>query len=140
MPIGIIGSLVVCTALYILFALVLTGMVPYQELDEKAAVSEAFARVGMGWAKGLIAAAALAGLTSVILVGLLGSSRVLMAMSRDGLLPPAFLALFGAAWSGNVVGMSVSEFDPGRDVRDTSLNLLGWLVEYVLLKAAKRTP
>jgi arginase family enzyme len=57
-----------------------------------------------------------------------------------GLLPPAFLALFEAAWAGNVVGMSVSEFDPGRDVRDTGLNLLGWLVEYVLLKVAARTP
>lgn len=55
-----------------------------------------------------------------------------------GLSPPAFLALFEAAWAGNVVGMSVSEFDPGRDVRDAGLNLLGWLVEYVLLKAATR--
>jgi agmatinase len=57
-----------------------------------------------------------------------------------GLSPPAFLALFEAVWGGNVVGMSVSEFDPGRDVRDTGLNLLGWLVEFVLLKAASRTP
>jgi arginase family enzyme len=57
-----------------------------------------------------------------------------------GLLPPAFLALFEAAWAGNVVGLSVSEFDPGRDARDASLNLLGWLIEYVLLKAATRTP
>ena len=56
-----------------------------------------------------------------------------------GLLPPAFLALFEAAWAGNVAGMSVTEFDPGRDVRDTGLNLLGWLVEYTLLKAAGRT-
>ncbi len=57
-----------------------------------------------------------------------------------GLLPPAFLTLFEAVWSGNIVGMSVSEFDPGRDTRDQSLNLLGWLVEYVLLKAAQRLP
>lgn len=57
-----------------------------------------------------------------------------------GLLPPAFLALFEAVWGANVVGMSVSEFDPGRDTRDASLNLLGWLVEYVLLKAASKTP
>jgi arginase family enzyme len=57
-----------------------------------------------------------------------------------GLLPPTFLALFEAVWSGKVVGMSVSEFDPGRDTRDASLNLLGWLVEYTLLKAATRTP
>jgi agmatinase len=57
-----------------------------------------------------------------------------------GLLPPAFLALFEAAWAGNVAGMSVTEFDPGRDTRDASLNLLGWLVEYVLLKAATKKP
>jgi|SRR5579883_208420 len=56
-----------------------------------------------------------------------------------GLLPPTFLALFEAAWNGNVIGVSISEFDPGRDTRDTSLNLLGWLVEYVLLKAATKT-
>ena len=51
-----------------------------------------------------------------------------------GLLPPAFLALFDALWTGKVAGLSVSEFDPGRDIRDTSLNLLGWFIEYVLLR------
>jgi len=51
-----------------------------------------------------------------------------------GLTPAAFLKLFEAIWSKNVVGMSVSEFDPGRDVRDTGLELVGWLIEYVLLK------
>lgn len=51
-----------------------------------------------------------------------------------GLTPPVFLKLLGAVWSDKVIGMSVSEFDPGRDVRDTSLNLLGWLIEWVLLK------
>ncbi|MBX9579883.1 MAG: arginase family protein [Gemmataceae bacterium] len=51
-----------------------------------------------------------------------------------GLSPPVFLKLLDAAWSDKVAGFSVSEFEPGRDVRDTSLNLLGWLVEYVLLK------
>jgi arginase family enzyme len=57
-----------------------------------------------------------------------------------GLLPPPFLALLECVWTRNVIGMSVSEFDPGRDTRDRSLNLLGWLIEYVLLKAATRTP
>jgi arginase family enzyme len=55
-----------------------------------------------------------------------------------GLAAPTFLALFEAVWEGNVVGMSLSEYDPGRDCRDASLNLLGWLVEHVLLKAAAR--
>ncbi len=51
-----------------------------------------------------------------------------------GLLPPTLLKLLNAAWSGKVVGLSVSEFDPGRDARDAGLNLLGWLVEWALLK------
>jgi arginase family enzyme len=54
-----------------------------------------------------------------------------------GVPPAAFLKLINAVWSEKVVGLSVSEFDPGRDVRDTSLNLLGWLLEYVLLKVGE---
>lgn len=92
-PFGIIVSLLVCTVLYILVVIVLTGMVKYDQLDKKAAVSQAFAQVNLHWAKGIISAAALAGLTSVLLVMLLGSARVLMAMSRDGLLPPVFSAI-----------------------------------------------
>ena len=112
MPIGIIGSLVICTILYIGVVVVLTGMVKYDQLDPKAAVSQAFAQVGMGWAKGMIAAAALAGLTSVLLVMLLGSARVLMAVSRDGLLPPFFSAIHPSLktpWKGTmVVGVFVA--------------------------------
>jgi APA family basic amino acid/polyamine antiporter len=113
-PFGIIASLVICTILYIAVVVVLTGMVKYDQLDTKAAVSEAFAHpaVGMGWAKGLIAAAALAGLTSVLLVMLLGSARILMAMSRDGLLPPLFAAIhptFRTPWKGTMaVGVFVA--------------------------------
>ena len=108
MPIGIIGSLVICTILYIAVVVVLTGMVKYNELDTKAAVSQAFAspQVGMPWAKGMISAAALAGLTSVLLVMLLGSARVLMAVSRDGLLPPFFSTIhskFKTPWKGTIV-------------------------------------
>lgn len=112
MPIGIIGSLVICTILYIAVVVVLTGMVKYDQLDTKAAVSQAFAQVGMGWAKALISAAALAGLTSVLLVMLLGSARVLMAVSRDGLLPPFFSNIhpaFKTPWKGTmVVGVFVA--------------------------------
>jgi arginase family enzyme len=57
-----------------------------------------------------------------------------------GLAPDAFLRLFEAVWSDRVVGMSISEFDPGRDVRDLSLNLLGWLLEFVLLKVNEGRP
>src|SRR5262249_5996523 len=102
----IIGSLLICTVLYILVVIVLTGMVRYDQLDEKAAVAEAFGQRGMGWAKTLIVPAALAGITSVILVSLLGSTRVMMSMSRDGLLPPAFSNIhssFRTPWKGTIV-------------------------------------
>ena len=113
-PFGIIASLLICTVLYIAVVIVLTGMVRYDALDTKAAVSEAFASkdVDMPKAKGMIAAAALAGLTSVLLVMLLGSARVLMAMSRDGLLPSFFSAIhptFKTPWKGSaVVGIFVA--------------------------------
>ena len=55
-----------------------------------------------------------------------------------GLTPPAFLKLVDAAWAGNVVGLSISEFDPGRDLHDTSLNLLGWWLEFLLLRKHER--
>ncbi len=112
MPIGIIGSLVICTILYIGVVIVLTGMVKYDQIDEKAGVAEAFSQVGIPWAKALITPAALAGLTSVVLVSLLGSSRVLMAMSRDGLLPRLFSTIhpsLGTPWKGTIaVGVMVA--------------------------------
>jgi APA family basic amino acid/polyamine antiporter len=93
LPIGIIGSLLICTVLYIGVVAVLTGMVPYHMIDPGAGVSTAFRQAGLPWADALIAAAGVAGITSVLLVMLLGSARVLMAMSRDGLLPPFFAAI-----------------------------------------------
>jgi APA family basic amino acid/polyamine antiporter len=92
-PIGIIVSLVLCTLLYIGVVAVLTGMVPYGQLDVAAPVSDAFRRVGLRWAQALIALAGIAGITSVLLVTMLSQARVLLAISRDGLLPPGF---FGA--------------------------------------------
>ncbi len=92
-PIGIVASLAICTVLYIAVVAVLTGMVNYKDLDIAAPVAEAFADIGLGWAHGLIAIAGVAGITSVLLVMLLSQPRVLLAMARDGLLPPSF---FGA--------------------------------------------
>ncbi|HEY3174823.1 MAG TPA: amino acid permease [Candidatus Polarisedimenticolia bacterium] len=92
-PIGIVSSLFICTALYIAVVAVLTGMVPYDKLDVGAPVAEAFSQVGLGWAHFLIAAAGVAGITSVMLVMMLSQPRVLLAMARDGLLPKSF---FGA--------------------------------------------
>jgi len=89
-PIGIIVSLVVCTVLYIGVVAVLTGMVRYNELDIAAPVSDAFRQKGLGWAEGLIAAAGVAGITSVLLVMMLSGPRVFLAMARDGLVPKGF--------------------------------------------------
>jgi APA family basic amino acid/polyamine antiporter len=86
-PYAIIMSLVICTVLYILVSLVLTGMVPYGELDMKAPVASAFEGVGMKWATVLITIAAVAGLISVMLVMMLGQTRIFLGMAKDGLLP-----------------------------------------------------
>ena len=93
LPIGIIASLVVCTVLYISVAAVLTGMVPWREVNIEAPIARAFLDRGLTRASYLITGGALAGLTSVMLVMLLGQTRVLYAMAHDGLLPKKF---FGA--------------------------------------------
>ena len=87
-PIGIIVSLVVCTILYVVVAAVLTGMVPYSKIHVKAPVAEAMNAVGYRWGSAAVATGAVAGITSVLIVMLLGQIRVFYAMSRDGLLSP----------------------------------------------------
>lgn len=92
LPIGMIASLVVCTVLYIGVAAVLTGMVPWQSVNIEAPIARAFLDRGLTWASDIIVVGALAGLTSVMLVMLLGQTRVLYAMASDGLLPRKFFA------------------------------------------------
>lgn len=87
MPIGILGSLVVCTILYILVSLVLTGLVSYKTLNVSAPVALAIDATGVGWGSILVKIGAVFGLATVMLVMLLGQSRVFYSMSRDGLLP-----------------------------------------------------
>jgi len=90
MPRGIIASLVVCTVLYIVVSLILTGMVPYKLLDVAAPVAFALQYVHQDWAAGIISVGAMGGITTVLLVMLYGQTRVFFAMSRDGLLPKVF--------------------------------------------------
>jgi APA family basic amino acid/polyamine antiporter len=91
MPIGILASLAVCTVLYVAVSAVLTGMVPYTELNTPAPVALALDRhPELAWLAGWIKLGAVAGMTSVMLVMLLGQPRIFYAMSRDGLLPPLF--------------------------------------------------
>jgi APA family basic amino acid/polyamine antiporter len=92
LPIGIIASLVVCTVLYIGVAAVLTGMVPWREVNVEAPIARAFLDRGLSGASHIITLGALAGLTSVMLVMLLGQTRVLYSMANDGLLPKKFFA------------------------------------------------
>jgi APA family basic amino acid/polyamine antiporter len=89
LPIGIIASLIVCTVLYILVALVLTGIVAYPKLDSPAPMAVALNAIGQGRAAALVSVGAVSGLTSVLLVMLLGQSRVFFAMARDNLLLPS---------------------------------------------------
>jgi APA family basic amino acid/polyamine antiporter len=92
LPIAIIASLLICTALYIGVAGVLTGMVPWQNVNIEAPISRAFLDRGLVGAANFITIGALAGLTSVMLVMLLGQTRVLYSMAKDGLLPGGFFA------------------------------------------------
>ncbi|UIJ35491.1 amino acid permease [Allobranchiibius sp. GilTou73] len=89
MPRGLIGTLVICTVLYLAVCAVLTGMVKYTGLSEGAPISDAFKQVGMGWANVVIGIAAVCGLSSVILVDIVAMGRIGFALCRDGLLPPA---------------------------------------------------
>jgi len=92
LPVGILGSLAICTVLYILMALVMTGLAPYQELNVPNPVFVAIAKAGpsMRWLTYLVNIGAIAGLASVVLVMLLGQPRIFYSMARDGLLPTVF--------------------------------------------------
>jgi APA family basic amino acid/polyamine antiporter len=92
-PIGIISSLIICTILYIAVSAVLTGMVPTHLIDKDAGVVKAFEYVGLTWMQYLVAAGAMTGITSVLLVMMLSQPRVMLALARDGLVPKGF---FGA--------------------------------------------
>jgi len=107
LPIGIIVSLLVCTVLYILVAGVLTGMVNWQEVNIEAPIAHAFLDRGLSTASHVITLGALAGLTSVMLVMLLGQTRVLYSMANDGLLPKKFFAAvhpkFRTPWKNTIL-------------------------------------
>lgn len=90
LPLGILGSLFFCTLLYILVSGLLTGIVPYTELNVASPVAHALLKIGQGWAAGLISIGAIAGLTTVMLVMYFGLTRVLFAIAQDGLLPKFF--------------------------------------------------
>jgi basic amino acid/polyamine antiporter, APA family len=106
LPIGIIGSLAVCTVLYLLFGHVLTGVVSYRQLGVAAPVAVAIAKMPYVWLNNLVLFGIVCGFTSVILVMLLGQSRVFYSMSRDGLIPKVFSDIhpkFRTPWKSNIL-------------------------------------
>jgi APA family basic amino acid/polyamine antiporter len=114
MPIGLLGSLAIITVLYLLVTGVLTGMVNYTQLNVAAPVAVAIDVAGMRWGSWLVKGGTLAGLSTVMLVTLMGQSRIFYSMSRDGLLPPWASAIhprFQTPWiSSIVVGAFISVF------------------------------
>ena len=138
MPIGIITSLLVCTVLYILVSGIATGVAPYTQLDVSAPIAVAADRAGMGWMGKLIKLGAIAGLSSVILVMMLGQTRVFWTMSRDGLLP-AFVSRvhprFKTPWITTIMtGVAVSICGAIFTVSDAgNLCNIGTLLAFVIV-------
>jgi APA family basic amino acid/polyamine antiporter len=138
MPIGIIGSLLICTVLYIVVSAIATGVVPYTQLDVPDPIAVAADCAGMGWMGRLIKFGAIAGLSSVILVMLLGQSRVFYSMARDGLLPPIVSRVhprFRTPWITSIVtGLGVAFFSAVFSVREAgSLCSIGTLLAFVIV-------
>jgi APA family basic amino acid/polyamine antiporter len=88
MPLGMLGSLAICTLLYVLVCVVITGIVPFNQLDVPDPIALGADAIGLGWLSAIIKFGAILGLSSVILVLLLGQPRIFYSMARDGLLPP----------------------------------------------------
>jgi APA family basic amino acid/polyamine antiporter len=87
MPIGMIGSLVICTVIYMAVAIVLTGLTPWTQLGTPEPLATAFSTLGMNWTAGIISAGAVFATTSVLIVFQMGQPRIFFSMARDGLLP-----------------------------------------------------
>ena len=145
MPIGILGSLAICTVLYILFAHVLTGIAPVQDFrtqGKEASVVYAITTYmhGYGWLGKFVTVAILAGFSSVILVMLLGQSRVFYTLSCDGLLPKVFSDIhprYGTPWKTNLIFLAFvgafAAFVPGDIVGD--MTSIGTLFAFILVCA-----
>ena len=141
-PIGIIASLLICTVLYIAVVAVLTGMVRYDRLSVDAGVSDAFKQAGLPWAEFIIAAAGVAGITSVLLVLMLSAPRVFLAMARDGMVPPRFFGdvhpTFRTPWKSTIlIGVFVATMTGFLPI-DALLHLanIGTLFAFLIVCAA----
>ncbi len=141
-PRGILASLAICTLLYVCVVAVLTGMLPYDQLDADAPVVGAFKQHGLKWVELLVAAGGVAGITSVLLVLMLSLPRVLLAIARDGLLPQSFFgavhARFRTPWKSTLLtgaGIAVLAAFLPIDVL-LMLGVIGTLAAFLIVCAA----
>ena len=142
LPIGMIASLAICTVLYIAVAGVLTGMVRWQQINIEAPVARAFLDRGLTTASHIITIGALAGLTSVMLVMLLGQTRVLYSMANDGLLPRRFFAAvhprYRTPWKNTIlVGLLAAVVGSVTPIDDIGKMVnIGTLLAFVIVSIA----
>lgn len=142
LPIGIVGSLLICTVLYIIVSAVLTGVLPYYEYKGSAApVALALQKIGISWGSALVSVGAVAGLTSVLLVMTYGSTRILFSLSRDGLIPQVFSEVhpkFGTPVKSTVlvgiIVMILSGFIPLGEL--ATLTNIGTLFAFIIVSAS----
>ncbi|MBV8802317.1 MAG: amino acid permease [Gammaproteobacteria bacterium] len=141
LPIGIISSLFICTVIYIIVALLLTGIAYYPTLNVPSPVSAALINIGYPIAAGIVALGAIAGLTTVMLVMYFGLTRILLAVSRDGLLPPIFSKINKKRFTpipniilmGTIIAL-LAGFVPIQDIAE--LVNIGTLSAFVIVCAA----
>jgi len=141
MPFGIIGTLIVCMILYVSVAVMLTGIVPYLQIDPRAPVASALKQLGLHWLEFWVVLGALTGMISSLLVYQMGQARIWFAMSRDGLLPKVFSRVHArhqtphvSTWvAGVVVGLVAGVWDIGELAE---LSNIGTLFAFVLVCAA----
>jgi basic amino acid/polyamine antiporter, APA family len=140
MPLGILGSLAICTILYILVSGILTGLVNYKNLNVRDALAVGIDITGVGWGSLMVKAGALMGLSSTIVVMLLGQSRIFFSMSRDGLLPRMFSTVhprFRTPWISTLtVGFFVALLAASLPINVlTEMVSIGTLLAFVIVSA-----
>jgi APA family basic amino acid/polyamine antiporter len=131
-PIGIIASLGICTLLYLAVAAILTGMIPWQKIDVSAPIADALGQLGFRWGAAIVSVGAVAGITSVLVVLLMGQVRIFFAMSRDGLLGnwlagvhPKYRTPHKATWiTGTLVALLAGVVELGEAADMTNIGTL----------------
>lgn len=141
-PFAIITSLIICTALYILVSLTLTGMIKFTTIDLGAPVASAFSGIGLTWASLLITIAAVVGLVSVMLVMLLSQTRIFLNMAKDGLLPRGLFASihprYKTPWKSTILLGAIASIVAGVTPIDkaTKMTSIGTLLAFAMICAA----